>query len=447
MLELHRVLKKLAAVRPVFHSEADFQHALAWEIREFYPQSKIRLETKVYGANTKVYLDIMVQYEGRKYAIELKYKTRTLECVVDGEEFALNNHGAQDVGRYDVLKDLQRLEQMIAAGVADEGVLIFLTNDASYYTDPGEEKQTADRDFRLHEGRKVQGLLSWGEQTGQGTMKGREEPISLQGQYEMRWASYSQVGDISRGVFRYLMLPVQGVQQESSETQSFTSVVDVTQRIEEDVIIMSTAPGSDGAVTWFDLFSKRGEIPLSQIDLRDKLATHLRHIGYTVLVNRELGKDKIDIWAEKGSEIIAIEVRYKTAFLQTIHQGKHIHLKNHGAQDVSRYDFLKDVEKLERVVSQKDGVKGFALLITNDHLYWQHPKKENSVDADFHIHEKNVLTGHRMWKEYASKGTISGREEPIYFNGSYEMKWRPYLSIGSKKNEQFQALLVEVNHG
>ena len=113
------------------------------------------------------YVDILASVAGRKYAIELKYKTRTFEAVIDGEEFSLSNHGAQDTGRHDVLKDLQRLEQMVATGAVDEGILIFLTNDLSYYTDPGKAKVTADQDFRLHEGRRVQGTLSWGAHTGQ----------------------------------------------------------------------------------------------------------------------------------------------------------------------------------------------------------------------------------------------------------------------------------------
>lgn len=128
MLNLDRLIKDLSDKRPIFHAEADFQHALAWEIQKHYSESDVRLETKVFGKNTKIYLDILVTYQGKRYAIELKYKTRGLDCVVNGEEFFLNNQGAQDIGRYDVLKDLYRLEQMVDAGVVDEGVLIFLTN-------------------------------------------------------------------------------------------------------------------------------------------------------------------------------------------------------------------------------------------------------------------------------------------------------------------------------
>jgi hypothetical protein len=171
----------------------------------------------------------------------------------------------------------------------------------------------------------------------------------------------------------------------------------------------------------------------------------LRELGYSIQMDRILGTDKIDIWAEKDSEILAIEVRYKTALLQTIYQGQHIHLKNQGAQDISRYDYISDLGKIERVVKNRPDVIGYALLLTNDHLYWQKPRKENTVDEAFHIHDGHVVTGTCSWKEKASKGTTAGREEPIYFTQSYTMKWQPYVSLGKGKNEEFQALLVEVD--
>jgi hypothetical protein len=36
----------LAADRPVFHSEADLQLALAWQLQEADPTARIRLETR-----------------------------------------------------------------------------------------------------------------------------------------------------------------------------------------------------------------------------------------------------------------------------------------------------------------------------------------------------------------------------------------------------------------
>lgn len=54
-------------------------------------------------------------------------------------------------------------------------------------------------------------------------------------------------------------------------------------------------------------------------------------------------KDKIDIWAEDLSDnkIIILEVRNKTKNLSFTYNGTDYELKNHGAQDQGRYDFIK----------------------------------------------------------------------------------------------------------
>ena len=44
---LHTTMDSLAAKRPIFHSEADFQHALAWEVQLAHPNAGIRLEKRV----------------------------------------------------------------------------------------------------------------------------------------------------------------------------------------------------------------------------------------------------------------------------------------------------------------------------------------------------------------------------------------------------------------
>jgi hypothetical protein len=43
-LDLHVVMQRLSAVRPVFHSEADFQHAFARTLWELDPDIRVRLE-------------------------------------------------------------------------------------------------------------------------------------------------------------------------------------------------------------------------------------------------------------------------------------------------------------------------------------------------------------------------------------------------------------------
>jgi hypothetical protein len=54
------VLTTLAQQRLLFHSEADFQHAFAWEIHKRLPQALVRLERPVLHENKLLYVDIWV---------------------------------------------------------------------------------------------------------------------------------------------------------------------------------------------------------------------------------------------------------------------------------------------------------------------------------------------------------------------------------------------------
>ena len=123
---LPAVIATLAAERPVFHSEADFQHSLAWHLKLADPAARIRLETRpVRGMR----LDILVESRGRRTALELKYLVKRFHGDVGGEVFDLPDQSAHGISRYDVVKDIVRTESFVANGVADEGRTIVLTND------------------------------------------------------------------------------------------------------------------------------------------------------------------------------------------------------------------------------------------------------------------------------------------------------------------------------
>lgn len=200
-------IESLKNKHKVFHSEADFQFSLAWELQTILPDAKIRLEYCPPFAR-EMHIDIYVIDKDGTYPIELKYKSKKLETIVDNEYFKLKNHSAQDNGRYDYLYDISRVERIkMLDNDFNGGYAIMLTNEPSYWKNTVTSK-TVDADFRIHEGRVVNGVLAWADNASVGTIKGRTEPINLIGQYNIHWDTYSNIPDTVNGLFRVCIVSV-----------------------------------------------------------------------------------------------------------------------------------------------------------------------------------------------------------------------------------------------
>ena len=207
MLDIHNLISDLSLRHQIFHSEADFQHALAWRIHEAMPDCRVRLEYPILNEDRRIYLDIWLPDAG--IAIELKYHTKKLELNWDGESFALREQSAQDVLRYDFLKDLQRLERLVAEwNSCEAGFAVLITNNPLLW-DRGRSRQgNIDSAFHLFEGRRVAGELAWSDRASAGTTKDRELPIYLKGSYHLHWQDYSTLPSSKYGDFRYLAVKV-----------------------------------------------------------------------------------------------------------------------------------------------------------------------------------------------------------------------------------------------
>ena len=205
MIEIAKLMNELPRDRPVFHSEADFQHALAWQIHKSNPENAVRLEYRP-RPESAMYVDLWSASEG--LVIELKYRTRKLNCRVGNEHFQLRDQRAHPPSRYSFLKDLQRLEYFVRT-VPDvrAGVAVFLTNDAAYWNKPS-RGDVVDANFRLHTDCPLSGELDWSERASPGTKKGRETPILLSGRYRLEWREYANVGEGRHARFRYLAIRV-----------------------------------------------------------------------------------------------------------------------------------------------------------------------------------------------------------------------------------------------
>lgn len=209
---IREALGVLAARRPVFHSEADLQHELAIQIARIDPDVSLRLERPVRLPDAKpINLDVMLRRGDQQYALELKYVTARLAVEVGGEEFLLKSQSAQDLRRYDILKDIVRIEQLIAAGAVSGGMSITITNDRSLWQ-TASRVATVDEAFRLHHGRVVTGSLGWAAHAAPGTIRGRENALEIAGTYSLEWVEYSQIDVPRNGNFRMLIAEVTQVQ-------------------------------------------------------------------------------------------------------------------------------------------------------------------------------------------------------------------------------------------
>lgn len=197
-------MNELASDRPVFHSEADFQLALGLCVHNANPNERVRLEYKPFPTE-RMYVDIWLP--GIRVAVELKYQTRRLDILHEGEAFELLDQGARDIRRYDFLKDIQRLEKLLESKRAKAGFAVLLTNDYSLWTQPS-SPGTIDAAFQLHEGRTVTGRMAWSEKASPGGIGPRKEPILLSGSYDLHWQDYQGMTDGRNGRFRYLVVKI-----------------------------------------------------------------------------------------------------------------------------------------------------------------------------------------------------------------------------------------------
>jgi hypothetical protein len=216
MLNVDDLLTGLAKERPVFHSEADFQHSLAWQLHLQYPTAQIRLERVFDPLKVRLHIDIYCVIDNETYFFELKYKTCAASFSGTGEEFNLQNHSAYPPSRYDFVKDLSRLEAVVRnSDRLAYGFAILLTNDKAYWCAPHRTGGVSAA-FCIHEGQRISGEVGWGPIASLGTKKNREEAIKLAAEYLLRWRDYSNLDTRVQSHFRYLCVPVPPLRQEQN---------------------------------------------------------------------------------------------------------------------------------------------------------------------------------------------------------------------------------------
>jgi hypothetical protein len=154
----------------------------------------------------------------------------------------------------------------------------------------------------------------------------------------------------------------------------------------------------------------------------------------------------IDMIVIFKNKIYPIEVKYKTKKIDVNENNEIYHLKNQAAQDLGRYDYLKDIQRIEslpKIINNFVCEKGFTIILTNDNSYWK--KKQNGIDEQFHLDDGVIKTGSLKCADHASKGSTKGRTDPIELNGKYKINWNEYSVINDPPDGVFKYCLNEID--
>ena len=201
------MLNELATKRPIFHSEADFQHELAWLCHLKYGNEySVRLEKPEIIGLDHIAVDIVLTNSqgGSNVYLELKYKTAEVRNYnFNTELFNLKKQGAHNNACYDFCKDIQRVEQLTQNNLS-YGYAIFLTNDMSYLRRPRSTAQY--RSFSIHQGRQLTGNLDWIPPHNSNYL--RSHNIQLNNSYDIDWEAYSTLPTGRNSVLKYLLVAI-----------------------------------------------------------------------------------------------------------------------------------------------------------------------------------------------------------------------------------------------
>lgn len=189
----------------------------------------------------------------------------------------------------------------------------------------------------------------------------------------------------------------------------------------------------DFASQW-KLFSNERQFQL-------ELAWALKEKGYTVfleVLEDSEEKNYIDLIIKvTDTEYIAIELKYTTKQKRMNYNvnGRIVPMYAQGAGDVRRFDYLKDVQRIEKLLQKEDAlgltkakiVSGYAIIMTND----SYSKK---VGEDTGYREVTLYEGRVFSANETMRLHIKGYEDrvPVCLSNEYVCNWENYNLDGAE---------------
>ena len=187
----------------------------------------------------------------------------------------------------------------------------------------------------------------------------------------------------------------------------------------------------------------------SEADFKHALSWLIQQTQPSLRVRQEVGnlidgpdRRYVDIWLPDSGT--AIELKYLTRTAVIVHEEEEFRLRDQSAQDLGRYGFCLDIARLEGIIERGRARDGYAILLTNEHLYWNPPNKADGNDAEFVLHQDREITGKLSWGPRTSASTLKGRETPIEIRGRYRAYWREYSNPQGTGSTRFKYLMLHV---
>lgn len=208
-----------------------------------------------------------------------------------------------------------------------------------------------------------------------------------------------------------------------------TSNASIMQQVEKDI------------TAWVK--EKNNPLFANECHLQVELATYLRISGHYDEVNLEYfvpqfvlkpyyiweNELRLDIVVAKDGKYVPIELKYKPTNIPApkerfgeLLRNSNSAVKNQGAHDIGRYNFWKDVKRLELVKKNFKNVEGgIALFITNDEDYYAKSPNRGTIGEKF-----SMIGGkHDKDRSWFSQPKISGNRPSFQLDSCYEINWEP----------------------
>ena len=126
--------------------------------------------------------------------------------------------------------------------------------------------------------------------------------------------------------------------------------------------------------------------------------------------------------------------------------GETFKLKQHGAQNLARFDYFDDIRRLQFL--KKHGIieKGYAVFLTNDPLYWK-PIKGKNFSSNFSMEDERIIESNTKlgWTGNPSGGSVTKKRlypfNPIVLDNKHQLKWYEFSKLSGVS---FKYLIIEI---